>query len=521
MTGRDLDLRLGIDVGGTHTDAVVLDRGDRVLAKTKQPTTPDVTTGIVAAIGALVGTPDVDAARITHVMLGTTHATNALLERRELLKVALVRIGAPSTTLVRPLYSWPDDLRATVSAGEVVVRGGVEVDGRDIVPFDPGAVARFLESVAETAEAVAIAGVFSPISARHELEAEQVARQVLGPDIPISLSHEIGSLGLLERENATVLNAALNAVAQAVAAALREALVQHGLDAVAFFAQNDGTLMALDYAVAHPVLTIGSGPANSIRGAAYLTSAGDALIADIGGTSTDIGVLAGGFPRETAAPVEIGGVRTNFRMPDLVTIAVGGGSVVKAVPEGASVGPESVGYRLPDEALIFGGATATLTDAAVHGGRSDLGRLPAHADASLLRHGLERSDWLIADAVDRIKTAAGEPPLIVVGGGSVIMPDSLPGVGEIVRPEHFEVANAIGAAIATVSGQVDRVYSLDGRSRDAVLDDARAEACDQAVRAGADSSRVEVVALEEVPLAYLTTPAIRVRAKAVGPLSSV
>ena len=109
----------------------------------------------------------------------------------------------------------------------------------------------------------------------------------------------------------------------------------------------------------------------------------------------------------------------------------------------------------------------------------------------------------------------------MVGGGSVIMPESLPGVGEIVRPEHFEVANAIGAAIATVSGQVDRVYSLDGRSRDAVLDDARAEACDQAVRAGADSSRVEVVALEEVPLAYLTTPAIRVRAKAVGPLSSV
>jgi N-methylhydantoinase A/oxoprolinase/acetone carboxylase beta subunit len=521
VTGRELDLRLGIDVGGTHTDAVVLDRDDRVLAKTKQPTTADVTSGIVAAIGALVIADGVDPRRISHVMLGTTHATNAVLERRELLKVAVVRIGAPSTTLVRPLYPWPADLRQIVSAGEVVVAGGVELDGRDIVAFDPDATARFLESVAGSAQAVAITGVFSPISARQELEAEAVARKVLGPDVPISLSHEIGSLGLLEREHATVLNAALSAVAEAVASALKQALVRHQLDAVAFFAQNDGTLMALEYAISHPVLTIGSGPANSIRGAAYLTSARDALIADIGGTSTDIGILTAGFPRETAAAVEIGGVRTNFRMPDLVTIAVGGGSVVASDSDGVRVGPESVGYRLQDEALIFGGDTTTLTDAAVHGGRTSLGRLPASADASLLRRGLERADWLLADAVDRIKIAAGEPPLIVVGGGSVIMPDSLPGVGEIVRPEHFEVANAIGAAIATVSGQVDRVYALNGRGREAALEEARTEACEHAVRAGADSGRVEIVALEEVPLAYLTTPAIRVRAKAVGPLSSV
>ena len=521
MTGRELDLRLGIDVGGTHTDAVVLDRADRVLAKTKQPTTADVTAGIVEAIGAVVTAGGVDPDRITHVMLGTTHATNAVLERRELLKVAVVRLGAPSTTLVRPLFPWPADLRTAVSAGEAVVAGGVELDGRDIVAFDPEATARFLESVAGTAEAVAITGVFAPISPRQELEAEQVARRVLGPEVPISLSHEIGSLGLLEREHATVLNAALNAVARAVASALQEALVRHKLDAVAFFAQNDGTLMALEYAVSHPVLTIGSGPANSIRGAAYLTSASDALIADIGGTSTDVGMLTGGFPRETAAAVEIGGVRTNFRMPDLVTIAVGGGSVLSSDSDGIRVGPESVGFRLRRQALIFGGDTATLTDAAVHGGRTDLGSLPAGADTGLLRRGLERADWLLAEAVDRIKTAAGEPPLIVVGGGSVIMPERLPGVGEIVRPEHFEVANAIGAAIATVSGQVDRVYALTGRSRESVLEEARTEACEHAVRAGADSTRVEVVALEEVPLAYLTTPAIRVRAKAVGPLSSV
>src|SRR5213080_5267624 len=104
--------------------------------------------------------------------------------------------------------------------------------------------------------------------------------------------------------------------------------------------------MALDYAVRHPVLTIGSGPANSIRGAAFLTGSSDALVADVGGTSTDVGVLVNGFPRESSQGVEIGGIRTNFRMPDLVTIALGGGTVVTSGPEGARIGPRSVGYLL-------------------------------------------------------------------------------------------------------------------------------------------------------------------------------
>ena len=521
MSGRALDLRLGIDVGGTHTDAVVLDPDGGVLATTKQPTTPDVTGGIVAAIDAVVKAPEVESARITHVMLGTTHATNAVLERRELLRVAVLRIGEPSTTLVRPLFSWPADLRDIVSSGEAVVRGGVEVDGRDIVAFDADATARFCEGQVGRCEALAITSVFAPISPSHELEAAAIAREILGPDVPVSLSHEIGSLGLLERENATVLNAALHSVARAVAGALGQALDRHKLDAVAYFAQNDGTLMALDYAVAHPVLTIGSGPANSIRGAAYLTSTGDALIADVGGTSTDVGVLVGGFPRETSAPVEIGGVRTNFRMPDLVTIAVGGGSVVGRNGAGVTVGPESVAYRLTERALVFGGDTATLTDAAVHAGRAGIGALPADADGELLRGAIGAADAAIADAVDRVKTAAGDPPLIVVGGGSVLVSERVEGVSEILRPQHFEVANAIGAALATVSGQIDRVYALEGSDRSTALEQAQAQACEEAVLAGADSTRVELVALEEVPLAYLTTPAIRVRAKAVGPLSTI
>ena len=122
------------------------------------------------------------------------------------------------------------------------------------------------------------------------------------------------------------------------------------------------------------MLTIGSGPANSVRGAAFLTGNSDSLVVDVGGTSTDVGVLVNGFPRESSQGVEIGGVLTNFRMPDLVTMALGGGTVVSAEPGGSRLGPRSVGYLLTQEALVFGGDTPTLTDSAVAAGRADLGR---------------------------------------------------------------------------------------------------------------------------------------------------
>ena len=516
-----LDYRLGIDVGGTNTDAAILDRSDRVLAKAKVPTTPDVTGGIVAALDAVIGTSKLDPRRITHAMLGTTHATNAVLERRKLHRVAVIRIGAPATLGVRPMFEWPADLTAVVAAGATVVAGGIEFDGRDLSPFDGDAVAAFLGSVAGHCDGVAITSVFAPVSPRHELLAAEIVKRELG-EVPVSLSHEIGSVGLLERENATILNAALSGVAGDVARALGQALAAHNLSPVTFFAQNDGTLMALDHALRYPVLTIGSGPANSIRGAAFLTGLSDALVADVGGTSTDVGVLVNGFPRESSQGVEIGGIRTNFRMPDLVTIALGGGTVLSGCEGAVRLGPESVGYRLQQEALVFGGSTPTLTDSAVATGRATLG------DPSLTRPALRlleaaalASDGELADAIDRVKTAKGDLTLIAVGGGSILIPDELPGVSEVIRPSHFDAANAIGAAIASVSGQVDRIFHFGPGGRKAALDEASQEARDHAVAAGADPGTVQIVELEEIPLAYLTSPAVRIRAKAAGELGGL
>ncbi|MBP2707584.1 hydantoinase/oxoprolinase family protein [Microbispora sp. RL4-1S] len=504
-------MRIGIDVGGTNTDAVVLDEADRVLAKAKRPTSPDVTEGLRAALDAVLGEV-AEPTLVTRVMLGTTHATNAILERRALGRVAVLRLGAPATTSVPPLSDWPEDLRKTVSAGAAIVGGGHFVDGRPIAPLDADAVRRFLGGT--PADAVAVTGVFSPATADQENEVAEIVRAELG-EVPVSLSHEIGSLGLMERENATVLNAALYGVAREVTTALQAVLDARGLRVETFFAQNDGTLMAVGYAARYPVLTIGSGPANSIRGAAYLSGVPDAIVADVGGTSTDLGVLVSGFPRESAAAVEIGGVTTNFRMPDILSIALGGGTVVGQEPR-------SVGYRIAREALVFGGATPTMTDAAVAGGRGVVGTHPVPDEwRDRLADAVRRIDELVADAVDRVALGRADRPLVAVGGGAFLLPDELPGVPEVIRPEHAEVANAVGAAIALASGRLETIVPAagGGNHRATLIDKARQEAAARAVAAGADPASVQIVELSEIPLSYLPEPAVRLHVKAAGPLA--
>jgi N-methylhydantoinase A/oxoprolinase/acetone carboxylase beta subunit len=516
-----LDCRLGIDVGGTNTDAVVLDASDQVLAKAKVACTPDIIGGIAAALEAVLRAPAVEPGRITHVMLGTTHATNAVLERTKLRRVAVIRIGAPATHAIRPLFDWPADLADAICVASVIVGGGIEFDGREQVEFDREATARFLAGLDGAADSVAITSVFAPVSPRHELLAAEIVRRELG-DVHVSLSHEIGSVGLLERENATILNAALVDVARDVATAMTAALEAYDLTPEIFLAQNDGTLMAVEHALQHPVLTIGSGPANSIRGAAFLSGVTDSLVADVGGTSTDIGVLVHGFPRESSHGVEIGGIRTNFRMPDLVTIALGGGSVVVGDPADPLIGPHSVGFRLSQQALVFGGQTPTLTDGAVAAGRAvlgDPGLIGRHAD--LLRSAARRADVMLAEAIDRVKSAKGDRTLIAVGGGSILIPDRLPGISDVIRPENFDAANAVGAAIASVSGQVDRIFHLGSQGREAILREATEEARDNAVAAGAEADSVQIVEIEEIPLAYLNTPTVRIRVKAAGSLGGL
>ena len=491
------DLSLGVDVGGTNTDAVVLDSSNTVIARTKQPTTEDVTGGIRAAIAAVLEGLGARRSEVARVMMGTTHATNAIVGRRDLGRVAVIRLGAPAATGFPPLTGWPEDLRNSVLAGSAVLPGGHMVDGMPISALDPEAVRDFLTGLEQPVDAVAVCGIFSPSFPEQETQVEELVRAELGRDMPVSLSQDIGAIGLLERENATVLNAALYGIARGVTEALLTVVEEEGLtDAAVYFAQNDGTLMALDFAARYPVLTIGSGPANSIRGAAFLSGAENAIVVDVGGTTSDLGVVVSGFPRESTLPREIGGVRTNFRMPDILSIGVGGGTRVD--PETGGLGPDSVGHRLHTAALTFGGDTATLTDAAVHADRAGLA-----------------SDWTLSVARD-----VGQALETALAGAHEWLLESVErlshGAGAILRPEHGDVANAVGAAMSLVGGRAQEIGTYE--DRDETVAKASRTAVERAIEAGADPLKVEVIDILETPVSYSTQQTIRVSAKAAGPL---
>ena len=213
-------------------------------------------------------------------------------------------------------------------------------------------------------------------------------------------------------------------------------------------------------------------------------------------------------------------MRTNFRMPDLVSIGLGGGSLVDLGASPVAVGPKSVGFRITSEALVFGGRTLTASDIAVAAGLASMGDRAkvAGLDKAKAREAAAVMKRMVEDVIDTMKTSAAGAPVILVGGGSVLLPDELKGASEVLRPEHFDVANAIGAAIAQVSGGVDGVFDVATKGRDAVIEEVKAKAVAEAVKAGAEESTVSVVELEEIPLAYLPSNAVRFRVKAVGEL---
>ena len=513
-----MSLRIGIDVGGTNTDAVLMD-GVRVVAKIKTPTTEDVMSGITTALGHVLDASGTPTTRIAGVMIGTTHFTNAVVERRRLQPTAAVRLGLPATAALPPMVDWPNDLADAIGGHYYLCHGGHEFDGREISPFDPNEIRRVAEDIrAKGVRAVAVSSVFSPVNPTMEGEAAALIDDAI-PGVSISLSNEVGRIGLLERENATILNACLRALATETVAAFRRAVAEMGIAAPLYLTQNDGTLMSADFAERYPVLTFASGPTNSMRGAAFLSGLRDAIVVDVGGTTSDVGALAHGFPREASVAVDIGGVRTNFRMPDVYSFGLGGGSHVGQDP--LRIGPQSVGYRITEQALVFGGDVLTTTDLAVAAGVAEIGDpvRVRHLDQGLVAAAMDRIQEMAVVAVDRMKTSAGAVPVIVVGGGSVLLSRPMAGASEMVKPEHFEAANAVGAAIAQISGEVDRVYALASMSRDHALDAAKREAREKAVAAGADPHTVQIVDVEDVPLAYLPGNATRIRVKAVGDLS--
>ncbi|KAK0662847.1 hypothetical protein DIS24_g1766 [Lasiodiplodia hormozganensis] len=546
--------RIGVDVGGTNSDAAILDitafdqpnRG--VLASFKAATTPDITSGIERAVQNVLADSNVRKADVLSITIGTTHFINALVEAdaRRLSKVAAVRLCGPFTRQIPPFSDFPAGLRRVLDGGAYYLDGGLEIDGREIAPLDHEKIRKTtLEIVATGVRCVALVGVFAPLD--HAGIHEETCKKIMleaAPELTVVCSRDLGSTGILERENATILNAAILNTAKRTILGFKRAMARLGLSCPLYLSQNDGTLLEADAAADHPIKTFASGPTNSMTGAAFLAGLdkpkgvsptgqklddGDqeefqVLVVDIGGTTTDVcALLPSGFPRQAPGFVEVGGIRTAFSMPEVVSIGLGGGSKVEVQAEtgDVTIGPGSVGHYLTTEALVFGGSTLTTTDIAVASGEAELGdrSLTGSVPPDVVSEARSKTKRMIEAVIERMRISAAPVHVLLVGGGSLLVSGSLKGVAKLTVPIHHGAANAVGAAIAKVSGEVDVIEILEYADEKVVVAAACQKAASQAAEKGADPKDVKIVEINKIPLQYTTNRAIRLQVRAVGKLA--
>ncbi|WEW61398.1 hypothetical protein PRK78_006888 [Emydomyces testavorans] len=533
--------RIGVDVGGTNTDSVILDtratnsstRG--VVAWHKTPTTsPNVTDGIEIAVRSVLDQSNVSRDQIARLTIGTTHFINAIVEHdvRRLSRVAIIRLSKSFTREVPPFSDFPPSLKSIMNGYYCYVDGGLHIDGSQEAPLSEAQIVKECAIIKEKGlDAIVIAGVFSPIDDHFHQEdrVRQIVRREL-PDVDIVCSSEVSQLGLLERENASILNASILKFARRTIRGFKNAMKRLDLNCALYLTQNDGTLIDAPSAARLPIRTFSSGPTNSMRGAAYLglnTSTNGkeektaTIVVDIGGTTTDVGVLLpSGFPRQASAYVTVAGVQINFNMPHLESIGLGGGSIIRSDGKKVTVGPDSVGHYLTSKAKVFGGDVFTATDIAVAAGQK-IGnpKLVKDLDQAMVTKAKSRMKEMLERVVDLMKTSPAPLPVLLVGGGSIIAPEELHGVSNVICPPYHSVANAVGAAISKVGGTVDVIQSTVELSVKEIVEQAKATAIERVVASGAIRETVYLAEVDAIPLQYVAHQ-VRVIARAVGELSS-
>ena len=362
---------------------------------------------------------------------------------------------------------------------------------------------------------------------------EEQVKNILMQQLPRSdvvCSRDIGRIGFIERENESILNASILEIGRHTISNFEAAIGDLDLHCQLFLTQNDGTVIDADAASKAPIRTFSSGATNSLMGAIFLSGihdensivdpkASQIIMVDVGGTTSDFAALSpSGFPRQSNATVNIAGVRTAFSMPEVLSIGLGGGSLVH---EDGRVGPTSVGCAIRTESQCFGGGTLTATDIVVATG-SDKSISPGwehkipQAIIDKARLDIKRQ---LQRGVEMIRTSDDDNViLLVVGGGSVIQIDDLPGIKRCIRPPFHDCANAVGAAIAKISGDIDNIIIPGLKTHEEIEADLKSEALALAIKNGAQPSSVEVVDLEIIPIQYVTNNAVRAVAKAVGEL---
>ncbi|KAL5628396.1 hypothetical protein BROUX41_003144 [Berkeleyomyces rouxiae] len=502
----DVKYIIGVDVGGTNTDAVVLNpilKGAAAVKAThKAATGSDVTTGIESSIVAILSKAGIAPSEIAVLMIGTTHFINSVVERdvSRLEKVAAIRL-------------------CIIKGYAAQINGGLQIEGNLIAEIDEAEVKAQADAIqALGLRSVVVTGVNSPQDQIYKQE-ETVAgilKAALGPSVNIVCSKDVSGLGLLERENAAILNASILRFAQRTIYGFQLVMDHLKLNCPLYLTSNSGHLLTVEEVMQCPVLAFSSGPTNSLRGAAFLAQSDDAAlvaslggaqaqaryVVDIGGTTTDIGcLLPSGFPRIASVFTTIGGVKVNFSMPQVESTGLGGGSKVQFVAGKAIIGPGSVAKELTLRSQCFGGDVLTSTDVMVATGQVTIGSTKPNVEKHNVAQFKDTAKYIIENHLDRIKTSPEPCKVILVGGGSFLCPPSLEGVSHIEIPKHAEVANAVGAAVGEIGAEA--VMIVDAKKKEESYAQVKDEAFAKALENGALKDNLRIIEEEIVGLPYV------------------
>jgi N-methylhydantoinase A/oxoprolinase/acetone carboxylase beta subunit len=396
---------LGVDTGGTYTDAVILDEAaDRVIGKAKALTTRgDLAIGIGNAVDAAIAASGVAAGDIALASLSTTLATNALVEGQGG-RVALVAIGFDAGDLERA------GLDAALRGDPVIrVAGGHNHAGIAVGPVDMAALAAGLESLGDTVVGFAVAARFATRNPAHEVEARAAIRAATGR--PVTCSHELSAnLNGPKRALTAVLNARLIGMIDRLVAACEGHMRAIGISAPLMVVRGDGALISAAMVRERPIETILSGPAASIVGACWLTGAGTALVSDIGGTTTDVALLKGGLPAIDPDGARVGGFRTMVEAVAMRTTGLGGDSEVHVLSEGLQgglfLGPRRlipVSLLAVDHPDLVHGALDRALSAEAAGEHDGRFVVPLHASGA----GLSAREAAVLERLQAPSTVAG------------------------------------------------------------------------------------------------------------------
>ena len=324
---------LGVDTGGTYTDAVIVDDAtDRVIGTAKSLTTRvDLALGIGRAVDAALLNAGVAAGDVALVSLSTTLATNALVEGQGG-RVALVFIGFDAGDLERGGL-----IEALKGDPVIALAGGHSHTGAEKMALDIAVLEAAVAEVGPGVMGFAVASHFATRNPGHEVAARDAIRRVTGR--PVTCSHELSAnLNGPKRALTAVLNARLIGMIERLVAASERHLASIGIDAPLMVVRGDGALISAAMVRERPIETILSGPAASIVGARWLTGAMDALVSDIGGTTTDVALLRGGLPEIDPQGARVGGFRTMVEAVAMRTTGLGGDSEVHLITEGLDGG---------------------------------------------------------------------------------------------------------------------------------------------------------------------------------------